>query len=407
MLYFVREPFPTYRPDVEVLFGRELLKRGHEIDFVMQAGSDRDSLGPRPWHGRTVWVGATDSGVGLLHRLRKYYRALMHDLRMLRLARAGRYDAVQVRDKFLIAAVAASVARRRGLKFFYWLSFPEPESQLQRARDRTARYPLLTYVRGVAFAWLLYRWILPRCDHAFVQSEQMRRDISSHQIDLDKLTAVPMGVVASDVSPPQESPAAESPTAPHSMIIAYLGTLSSQRRLEVLVEMLAILLRGPVKVRLLMVGDGDEPEDRKRIERRADELGVRDHLEITGFIPQPQALMRVRTAAICISPYFPSPILRSTSPTKLVDYLGLGIPVVANDHPEQRSVLKDSRAGVCVPWGARFFAKGVAWLAACGALERHRMGERGRRWVLENRTYAQIADRLEGKYLELLSVSNQ
>jgi glycosyltransferase involved in cell wall biosynthesis len=171
--------------------------------------------------------------------------------------------------------------------------------------------------------------------------------------------------------------------------------------------MLAILLRGPVKVRLLMVGDGDEPEDRKRIERRADELGVRDHLEITGFIPQPQALMRVRTAAICISPYFPSPILRSTSPTKLVDYLGLGIPVVANDHPEQRSVLKDSRAGVCVPWGARFFAKGVAWLAACGALERHRMGERGRRWVLENRTYAQIADRLEGKYLELLSVSNQ
>ena len=56
---------------------------------------------------------------------------------------------------------------------------------------------------------------------------------------------------------------------------------------------------------------------------------------------------------------------------------------------------------------AVFVVAGVAWLAACGALERHRMGERGRRWVLKNRTYAQIADRLEGKYLELLSVSNQ
>src|SRR4029077_10267158 len=60
MLYFVREPFGTFRPDIDVLFGRELLSRGHQIDFVMQAERSTDATGPRHWHGRTAWVGATD-----------------------------------------------------------------------------------------------------------------------------------------------------------------------------------------------------------------------------------------------------------------------------------------------------------------------------------------------------------
>ena len=45
MLFFVREPFPTFRVDVDVLFGVELLGRGHEIDFVMQAASSGDPGG--------------------------------------------------------------------------------------------------------------------------------------------------------------------------------------------------------------------------------------------------------------------------------------------------------------------------------------------------------------------------
>ena len=39
MLCFVRETWPTHRVDITELFGRELLGRGHEIDFVMAAAS--------------------------------------------------------------------------------------------------------------------------------------------------------------------------------------------------------------------------------------------------------------------------------------------------------------------------------------------------------------------------------
>lgn len=409
MLYFVRESFPTFRPDVEVLVGEELLRRGHAIDLVMQAGREAEAAGPHPWHGRTVWVGPTDSKPGYLHRFRKHCLAVLHDFKSLHRARGAQYAAVQVRDKFLIAAAIALLARRRGWKFFYWLSYPEPESQLMRVRDRTARYPLASFVRGVIFGWLLYRWILPRCDHAFVQSEQMRRDVAAHGIDAAKLSAVPMGIAAADVrSAPvavSAPDARHSPTAP--LTLGYLGTLNPQRRLEILIEMLALLHQRGEPARLLFVGGGDDVADQPRLERRIAELGMQAYVEITGFMPRQIALERIAQVDICLSPFYPTPVLRSTSPTKLVEYLALGRPVVANDHPEQRLVLKQSGAGVSVPWGARHFARAVAWLAAKSPAERARMGECGRRWVLAHRTYGRIADELEQRYLELLAAPHR
>jgi glycosyltransferase involved in cell wall biosynthesis len=408
MLIFARDPFPTFRSDVEVLFGREMLSRGHQIDLVMQAERETESVGPRGWHGGTVWVGATDSGNGFLHRLHKQWLAVWQDFRLLGRVRGRNYDAVQVRDKFLIAAALVLVARWRGLKFFYWLSFPEPESELLRAREGTARYPMMSFIRGVTFSWLLYRWILPHCNHAFVQSEQMRRDIAAHGIDPQMLTPVPMGVSVTDVQGPRDSVRPNLSPRASTLTLAYLGTLNSQRRLEVLVDMLAVLLQAGLATRLLIVGGGShEVDDRERLERRAMQLGVLEQLEVTGFLPREAALARVREADVALSPFFPTPILRSTSPTKLVEYLALGLPVVANDHPEQRRILRDSGAGVSVPWGAKYFARGVRWLAARTPAQRDRMGEQGRQWVLAHRTYGTIANELERKYLELLSVSNR
>jgi glycosyltransferase involved in cell wall biosynthesis len=370
MLFLPRESFPTIRVDVDVLFGRELLGRGHHIDFVMQAQDGAVAVGERPWNGRTVWVGPTDAADGFVHRLRKHLLSIWHDLRYLLRARRPGYAALQVKDKYVIASIAIVIARLRGLKFFYWLSWPEPESQLLRARQGSARYPKLAAIRGRTYALLLYHWILPRSDHIFVQSERMKRDVCARGARPEKVTPVPMGVDFSAVPP--------------------IGK-AKRRDVEALPATLTI------------VGDGNVPEERLALERRAQELGVRGHLEITGFMPRAEAFERVRSADIGLSPFYPTPILLSTSPTKLVEYLALGLPVVANDHPEQRLVLHETRAGVCVPWGAQHFARAVRWLMKRPPQEREAMGARGRAWVEAHRTYARIADNLERTYTELLS----
>ena len=144
------------------------------------------------------------------------------------------FEAIQVRDKFLFAALALCVARWRGLRFFYWLSWPEPESLLARARDCSARYPLIAAVTGRIFRVLLHRWILPRCDHAFVQSQRMKDDICAHGIDPEKLTPVPMGAEVDSL--PAASPE-RRPDDGASFTVGYLGVITAERRLDVLVEL--------------------------------------------------------------------------------------------------------------------------------------------------------------------------
>jgi glycosyltransferase involved in cell wall biosynthesis len=405
MLYFVRERYPTHRVDVEELFAREIVRRGHRIDLVMQAASGAEPVGRADWHGCAVFVGPTDDGDGALARLHRQWLGLRHDWRTLRRVRTGDYDAIQVRDKYLLAALALRVARRRGLPFYFWMSFPEAEAQFLRVKEGTARYAPLTWIRATAFWWLLYRYVMPRARHVFVQSDQMKRDVVRNGIPADRLTAVPMGIPAADLLKfdairARRGSAPEPQDRPFTVV--YLGTLVARRQLVILVDMLAELRRRGLDCRLLCVGDGERPADRARLLERAASLGVADRLEITGFMPRDQALLRTLEADVAVSPFFPTPVLNSTSPTKLVEYLALGIPVVANDHPEQRLVLRSSRAGVLVPWGARHFARAIDWLSALGSTRRREMGERGRHWVTEHRTYQRIADGVEARYRETL-----
>ena len=394
MLFFVRERFPSHRVRINVLFGKELLRRGHAIDLVMQAENVGGQIGAVSWCGRTVFVGRTCRTNSIVGRALRHVLALWHDILSFRHIRRGSFSLIQVSDKFVTGALALAVARLHGLKFIFWLTFPVPEAQLLRARTRTARYPVLAWIRGRFTGFLLYRVLLPGCDHVLVQSEQMKSDLAAKGIEPRKMMPVVTGVDLEQFDlGPIDPPAVGCPVT-----IGYLGTLAADRHLTVLLDALQLLRGRGVDARLLFIGDADLAKDRQALEAHASRLGLLPYLEITGFLPQSEAFRRMRKATIGVSPFFPTPILDSTSPTKLVEYMALGIPVLANDHPEQRQILHESRAGVCVPWGARFFARGAEWLIHLPIEKRAQMAQAGRGWVEANRSYSRIADELEATY---------
>jgi glycosyltransferase involved in cell wall biosynthesis len=398
MLFIPAERYPTDRVRINVLFGHEMLSRGHTIDLVMQAEDARTPSGPQNWHGSTLFVGPAVAAETLWGRLRRQWQGLVHDVRHLLRARGGSYDAIMISDKFATGAIASLLVRKAALIF--WLTFPHPESDVDKALHGIARYRKLTHLRGTMTAWLLYKLILPRADHVFVQSDRMKRAVCAHGIDSNKISPILTGFDLTGIGPVRRETREERSGA---VTVGYLGTLDPMRRLEVLVDMLAELRRGGVDARLLLVGDSDNPRGREMIDRRAGELGMTRHVEITGFLPQREALARMAEADVCVSPIYRSPLLDVGSPTKMIEYMALGMPVVANDHPEQRAILREARAGVCVPWAPRHFARAVRWMMRRSAAERAAMGVRGRAWVESNRTYARIADEVERTCLDVIA----
>jgi glycosyltransferase involved in cell wall biosynthesis len=285
----------------------------------------------------------------------------------------------------------------------YWLSFPFPEFYLTQARDGLAPYPWLYRLRGLGFQLMLYKILLPAADHVFVQSEQMRRDVAAHGIPLSKLTAVPMGIkMDSRASLPAGRVRSRIPQGQPCFM--YLGSLSRERRIDFLLRVLARVLPQMPDSKLYLVGKGELPGDEEALKREAHELGVEGSVVFTGQLPRAVAFEYVQDADVCVSPIFPTPIFNMASPTKLVEYMAMGKAVVANTHPDQKLLIDESGCGYCVPWDEDAFADAVVKLMRAPELAQG-MGERGRRYVIEHRSYGVIATTVERAMLQVAGKS--
>ena len=143
--------------------------------------------------------------------------------------------------------------------------------------------------------------------------------------------------------------------------------------------------------KLFLVGRGDAPEDERFLLTEARKLGLEDALVLTGQLTRAEALECVADADVCVSPLPRGPLMDGASPTKLVEYMAMGKAVVANDHPEQRSLLERSGGGYCVEYDVQAFADAILRVLADPDAARE-MGRRGRRYVLQHRSYASISE---------------
>lgn len=82
--------------------------------------------------------------------------------------------------------------------------------------------------------------------------------------------------------------------------------------------------------------------------------------------------------------------------------MALGKPVVANDQPDQKKVLTESRGGLCVPYDEQRFAEAILTILNNPLIAKE-MGMRGLEYVKKNRDYIAIADLVERQYYRLIN----
>jgi glycosyltransferase involved in cell wall biosynthesis len=115
--------------------------------------------------------------------------------------------------------------------------------------------------------------------------------------------------------------------------IVYVGDVTEIRGAVTLVEAVARMLNSrPVR----MVGRRDVGL-RSELTDRAEELDV--DIEMTGWLPHAEAMQVVAEASVCVAPLHDVPNYRHSLPSKTIEYLALGVPVVASDLPGTRDVI--------------------------------------------------------------------
>lgn len=331
ILLVTAETHPTFRSDVRVLFGKYLPRHGVASDiFAMTARAEEVA----DWPAGRALLGFLGSST-----LLKVLSTLGHDIRLPYLVGKG-YDAVVVRDRVLAGAVVALTCLVTRVPFVYWASFAKPESRVEFAWTRRSQIgtvrSMISLTRGWLSGKLLYSFVLRCASYVFVQSDAMRDSFVSRGIDPHRMTSVPMGIDADEF---MLDPTVNVERSMTSSRFVYLGDLASVRSPEIMVQAIAMAAHSEPGIRLDLVGDALELTDRKSIRKSIEELGQSSRVRVTGWTAVSTARELARGASAGLSMVPRSPTLDLSSPTKLVEYFALGLPVLANDSPDQASLL--------------------------------------------------------------------
>ena len=142
-------------------------------------------------------------------------------------------------------------------------------------------------------------------------------------------------------------------------------------------------------IRLEFFGDGPLREE---LQERARTLQL-TNVEFFGHRSRKEIVERMKEWDAGIVPLVNAPLMAGALPSKMFEVMAASVPVVlAAPRGEASDLVESARAGI---WAEAENAESIADAIRCLALDRQgarRMGERGRRFVLENFDRSRIAD---------------
>lgn len=204
----------------------------------------------------------------------------------------------------------------------------------------------------------------------------------------DSVACIPMGYaerIMASTRPPLPAP----PTAPGELVVGYAGTIGITNALEVLLDAARILHDRPGII-FRVVGDGPLLA---QFRTRYDDL---DNVEFVGRVAKAEVQAELEKCHLLYLSTYPSRVWEfGQSLNKLIDYMLAARPVLAS-LSGRPSMIDEAGSGSFVPAGdAARVAEEILRYAAMPADEREAMGRAGREWVLERRSYRQLASDYE------------
>jgi glycosyltransferase involved in cell wall biosynthesis len=373
---------------------RLLQRRGYDVTVATGFPNYPDGVIPEPYRGRWLETESLDGFRVLRSRVypaanRGFGRRLVNHASFaisstLTSWRAGHADVVIAETPPLFTAAAAVVvARLRHARLLLNVAdlWPESAVQLGALKNRFA-------IRG---AEAIERFAYRHADLITAPTPGVQHAIDAQGAFEGRVKLLPNAV---DVD--RFEPHAEPPAGPKRIV--YCGTVGLAQGVRTLLEAARELERERADLEFLIVGDGAERSD---LEELAKAWGL-GNVTFTGRVKHEEVPSIVESAAVAVMLLRDVPLFHDALPTKLLEYMAAGRPVVAAAAGQVSELVSSAEAGiVCPPEDAAAVAAAVQRLASDGDAAR-RMGQNGRRYVEQNLSREVMVDQLERELERLL-----
>jgi glycosyltransferase involved in cell wall biosynthesis len=302
-----------------------LVRAGYDVTVICPRGSDRDRA---PYEARDgVAIHRYEPRVaegGAAGFALEYASAMWHMRRLAnRLARERPFDIVHACSPpdFLLLAVLG--LRRRGARFVFDHHDLTPELYASRfGGERGAMHRLTLVAERVA--WRLADVVLS------VNESYREVALTRGRRRPEDVVVVRTGPDLSRFVPSEPDPSLKRG---RGHLLSYVGVMGPQDGVDHALRALTALRARRDDWHAIFMGSGEVLDDMRRL---ADQLGLADVVEFTGWV-EPDTICRVlSTSDVCLAPDPKSPLNDVSSMVKISEYMAMSRPIVSYDLMESR-----------------------------------------------------------------------
>jgi len=396
VVFLPKELYPFERVRLTDLYQKEFTSLGNSITWILQ-GKERVKVRKehRTEGNKFIVTGSLgdSSRISLIGNLILFPRKYIE---LNRITRQRGADIIIVCDGIIDGIVGSVLARRRNIPFVYYLSHLFFDVDINNFKERKTPSTLLRYHYAIITRYL-YRWIIGRADLFHPISDSMER---YYRKLFPKKRMIPLPLCPGHVFLDNAGAGGKKRNTVKKII--YIGKINKARKTDMYIDVLReVHYRTDIKPHLHLYGPFSESYG-KVLLKKAEDAGLANWFHLNPPKPISDIPKLIADADIGISLYPPILVFKMCSPTKAVEYLSQGTPVVGNEEVvDLDHVIRSSGGGFSVPYDVGMIADRIIYL-----LEREdlaiELGERGRKWVREHRTYRSYALRIQKAYMEII-----
>ena len=282
--------------------------------------------------------------------------------------------------QLLVGLAAWWISRVKRAPFVFEVRdlWPESLDAVGVGGEQTKLYRILKRVSS-----FLYK----HSDHIVVVTPAFKEEIvRNYGIPEAKISIVNNGVETELFSPNGDN-VRNQLRLDDGFVVGYIGTMGFAHGLNTVLDAAEILLRSAPDVRFLLVGEG---ADKSRLKALIAERGLHNLLLLDGQ-PREKIAAMIRSVNVCLVPLRKSDVFKTVIPTKMLEFMSCGRPVILGVEGQAQEIVEAARAGICIePENPQHLAAAILQLKSDPQLSRT-LGINGREFIVRNMSREQTA----------------
>tara|TARA_B100001250_G_scaffold213427_1_gene183075 strand:- start:29642 stop:30811 length:1170 start_codon:yes stop_codon:yes gene_type:complete len=382
-LIITDEYFPTNRSMLSEFFNKEMTNDGLELTWIFRTKTKQFNNKKVFWNGSPAFLYYYEPS------LKNLFVQLFFSVKIIfNLLSQRTYDSIIGIDKVNPAFLSTFFSKLFGKKMIFVSNGPVIEFHKYDVNKSNGLIWFLKKAR-LFFTEITFNLAFSQSSIIHPISNHMKNEFISKKFHHK---CFPISERASEIFLKDYSQS----KIPNSLV--YHGTLGRLRKLEFLLESCSVLKNEGTDFKFFVIGWEETKGDISFLKNKAFELNISNEVIFLGpypfnFLPFFLSKMEIGLSAIP-----PEKLFIISTPTKVIEYISLGLPVVCNSEIlVQNEIVTKSNAGYSVKYDVNKFSRSIQKLLNDSKLRKEK-GIQGKNWITKNWTFKALASEIKKLY---------